>query len=217
MARRAELLDWADRNEAWIIEDDYDNEFRFSGRALPPIHALDGGERVIYVGTFSKVLFPSLRLGFAVVPEWLVDAFVAARAVVGRYSPLLDQVLVAEFMLEGHYASHLARMRKVYSERQAFMLECAASELAGFATLEPTETGMQLLATVADDFDPDSVAVAAHERGLEIYPVSWFAVEQHSPAALLMGFSAFSPKQIESGLQALRTCFEIQHRRRPVG
>lgn len=212
LGRRLQLLEWAAKAGAWIIEDDYDNEFRFSGRAIPALHAIDEGERVIYLGTFSKVLFPSLRLGFAIIPDGLVDAFAAARGVVGRYSPLLEQMAVAEFMREGHFASHLLRMRKLYSERHEAMLDCASRYLSDFIKPLPSETGMQMIATVADEFDPDEVARTAAAEGLEITPVSWFAVENHTPAALMLGFSAFSPATIEYGMKRLRTCFEVQHR-----
>jgi GntR family transcriptional regulator/MocR family aminotransferase len=212
LRRRLQLLEWAVAKGAWIIEDDYDNEFRFAGRPVPALHAIDEGERVIYLGTFSKVLFPALRLGFAVIPDGLVDAFVAARGVVGRYSPLLEQMVVADFMREGHFASHLLRMRKLYSERHEVMLDCARRYLPDFIKPVPSETGMQMIATVADEFDPDEVAGTAAAEGLEITPVSWFAVENHTPAALILGFSAFSPATIEYGMKRLRSCFEVQHR-----
>src|SRR5262249_49909075 len=114
LSRRLALLDWANRSSAWILEDDYDSEYRYVARPLAALQGLDKSQRVIYIGTFSKVLFPALRLGYVVAPPDLVDAFVRARATLGWCSPVMDQVVLADFINEGHFTRHIRRMRSIY-------------------------------------------------------------------------------------------------------
>ncbi|MCW0234177.1 MAG: PLP-dependent aminotransferase family protein [Ferrovibrio sp.] len=204
LERRTQLLDWARVHDSWIIEDDYDSEFRYGGRPLPPLQALDTEGRVIYLGTFSKCLFPALRLGYAVVADALIEYFVAARTVVGRYSPILDQILVANFMAEGHFAAHVARMRKLYVQRQASLLEAVARDLGDYMTAEPSDSGMELLATLRPGFDAIAIARAAAAEGLEVMPVSFHTQGQRPDPRLLLGFGAFTPAQIDDGARHLR-------------
>ena len=117
VTRRLQLLDAARRADAWILEDDYDGEYRYSTQPVPAMYGLDRDARVIYLGTFSKVLFPALRLGYLIVPPALVDAFLRARAVSGRTSSAIDQAVVADFIEEGHFERHIRRMRSAYRER----------------------------------------------------------------------------------------------------
>ena len=123
LPRRRALLAWAQQNKAWIVEDDYDSEYRYAGRPLASLQGLDEGDRVLYLGTFSKVLFPSLRLGYVVAPHALVDAFTSSRALYGRHAPGIDQAVLAEFIAEGHLARHIRRMRRLYAERQAYFVQ----------------------------------------------------------------------------------------------
>ena len=131
LPRRLELLDWAERASVWIVEDDYESEFQRPGRALPSLQGLDRAGRVIYLGTFSKMLFPSLRLGYAVLPEDLVEPFAAARHLTDRQSSGLVQAIMTEFILEGHFARHLKRMREHYAERHAFVCDLLERWLGG--------------------------------------------------------------------------------------
>ena len=137
LARRLALLEWASQSGAWILEDDYASQYRYSGRPLACLQGLDTRARVIYVGTFSKVLFPSLRLGYLVVPPDLVKAFVAARALADWHSPLVEQAALADFIVEGHFERHVRRMRRLYAERQGFLVEAAARHLEGLVKDEP--------------------------------------------------------------------------------
>src|SRR6185295_16271833 len=121
--RRLALLAWASAARAWVVEDDYDSEFRYGARPIPCLHGLDADGRVIYVGSFSKTLFPSLRLGFLIVPKALVAALVAARTVADQSPPVLDQLTLADFIAEGHFARHLRRMRQTYRERLEALAE----------------------------------------------------------------------------------------------
>lgn len=131
VGRRLALLEWSSRAGAWVLEDDYDGEFRYSGRPLPSLQGLDERGRVLYLGTFSKSLFPALRLGYLVVPENLVDAFANAKALSDRHAPAVEQAILAEFVSEGHFGRHLRKTRKLYAERQAALVGAAGEELAG--------------------------------------------------------------------------------------
>src|SRR6476469_6472187 len=141
-ARRQALLDWARRADAWIIEDDYDSEIRYRGRPLMSLQGLDRDGRVIYVGTFSKTLFPALRLGYVVVPARLAGVFATARLLSDRHSSIADQAVLAEFISAGHYARHVRRMRGLYAERQDALLEEASRSLAGLVEINRTDAGM---------------------------------------------------------------------------
>ncbi|HSB03201.1 MAG TPA: PLP-dependent aminotransferase family protein, partial [Anaerolineales bacterium] len=125
LARRLALLDWAKRVNAYILEDDYDSEFRFATRPLATLQGLDDADRVIYIGTFSKVLFPSLRIGYLILPPALVDPFLKVRRLIDIHSPMLEQAVLADFMTEGHFARHLRHMRTLYAERRATLLKAA--------------------------------------------------------------------------------------------
>lgn len=204
LERRRALLEWAGRADAWILEDDYDTEFRYSGRPLPALYALDRGSRVIYLGTFSKTLFPALRLGFAIVPTALVETFVGARAVVGRYSPMLEQAMVARFMSEGHFASHVRKMRKLYTQRQAHLLGALANRLRDWLTAEPTDTGMEVVARLAPGLSAREVSRVALAAGLEIIPLSALARDSEVDDLITLGFTAFTPAQMDDGVERLR-------------
>jgi GntR family transcriptional regulator/MocR family aminotransferase len=203
LGRRLQLLDWANRSGAWIVEDDYDSEYRFDGRPVAALQGLDRGGRVIYLGTFSKVIFPSLRLGFAIVPDALVDAFVGGRAIAGRHSPVLEQSLLATFMREGHFARHVRRMRKLYIGRQSALLDAVHRHLGDALDIRATEAGLQLVAWLPRHLDDAKVAQAGAAAGLELAPLSRFSIARPLPPGLLLGFGAFTPEQIDQGVQRL--------------
>ena len=204
LERRNALLQWASAAGAWVLEDDYDTEFRYAGRPMPALHALDREGRVLYFGTFSKMLFPGLRLGFAVLPDALVEPFVSARAVVGRFSPMLEQALVARFMQGGYLATHVRRMRRLYARRQEHLLDCVARKLGEWMTAVPTNTGMEIIATLADGISARAVAEAAAQRGLEILPISALARDAEADHLITLGFSAFTEEQMDEGSDILR-------------
>ena len=208
--RRRTLVEWADRVDGWIIEDDYDSEFRYAGRALPTLFELDRKGRVIYLGTFSKTLFPALRMGFAILPQQLIEAFVSARTVVGRYSPILDQVLVARFMQQGHFARHVRKMRKLYTQRQECLIENVRNHLSDYLDPRETDTGMEIIAKLSPGLSACRLAQAAAKQGLEIMPLSKLAREVEIDDQIALGFSAFSPEQIHRGVVQLRSiCREL--------
>ena len=205
LRRRVQLIEWARRNESWIIEDDYDAEFRYQGRSIRSLQGLDGGRRVIYIGTFSKVLFPGLRLAYLVVPEPLVELFVNARTVAGRHSPTLEQALVERFMTDGHMARQVLRMRKLYAERRQVMIETLSATLGGLMRLAPGDAGLQMLGWLPEDWSDAELAREATEAGLEVAPLSRFAIARRLPPALLLGFGAFTSDEIAQGAGKLAT------------
>jgi len=202
--RRRELLDWADSNQSWIIEDDYDSEFRYSGRPQPALQGMAGDpNRVIYVGTFSKVLFPSLRLGYLVVPDELVDAFLAARAVSDRHQSTLDQAVLADFITEGHFMRHLRRSRVAYAERQACMIERLGQETPGLISASEDPAGMSLVGWLPPGISDVSVSERLASVGIYAPPLSYFSISHPHSGALLLGYTGFSPARIKFGTRKL--------------
>jgi GntR family transcriptional regulator/MocR family aminotransferase len=202
-AQRLALLEWAYQAQAWILEDDYDSEYRFSGRPLEALHGLDRGNRVIYLGTFSKTLFPALRLGFLVAPPELVDAFVAAYRSVGRHAPILEQLALAEFITAGHFMRHLRRMRALYTERSAALIDALTHELGDMLAVQPPEGGMQLVGWLPPGCD-DRVATAhAAAHDVDVTPVSLFSLEPQPRGGLVLGYAAINEQEIRAGAQRL--------------
>jgi GntR family transcriptional regulator/MocR family aminotransferase len=203
LARRLELLDWAARRRAWIFEDDYDSEYRYESRPIPALQGLDQEGRVIYVGTLSKVLFPSIRFGYVIVPEDLVQPFVAARALTDISSPLVEQAALADFIAEGHLASHIRRMRALYMERRDAMKDEIQSEFDGLLEIQDTQAGMHLVAWLPQGVDDALISREAAKAGLYVMPVSAFAIAPLERGGLLLGFAGFSQAVIRKGLREL--------------
>ena len=203
LPRRLALLDWAHRANAWIVEDDYDSEFRYAGRPLAALQGMDRDGRVLYLGTFSKALFPSLRLGYLVVPSDLANAFVAARAVMDRQTPTLTQAVVADFMNEGHFIRHIRRMRTLYRERQEILLRAAKRELDGLVNVSPCETGMHLMGWLEGEREDRTASRAAAQAGVETPPLSSYRIEHSDRGGLLLGYAGWDARQIHDGVRRL--------------
>jgi len=214
LSRRLALIEWAHRNSAWIIEDDYDSEFRYRGRPVRSLQGLDGGNRVVYIGTFSKVLFPGLRLAYLVVPKPYVDLFVNARIVAGRQSPTFEQVVVERFMHDGHLARHIARMRRLYAERRSVLVDTIRQTIPENLRLQPSDTGLQMLGWLPEGWEDGEIARRAATVGLEITPLSRLTVDRRLPPALLLGFGNFSRAEMRAGAQKLATVIETYARER---
>ncbi len=213
LPRRFALLQWASRARAWVIEDDYDSEFRYGARPVPCLHGLDVDGRVIYVGSFSKTLFPSLRLGFLIVPPDLQDGLVAARAVADQHPPVLDQAVLADFIVEGHFARHLRRMRVAYRERLEALTAAAERLCRGALRVRPTRTGLHTIADL-DGADAARVSREAAARGVEATPLSAYCVGQEKRAnALVLGFAAVRPEAARRGMERLAAAIEAARRR----
>jgi len=208
LERRLALLDWAAARGGWIVEDDYNGEFRYDGRPLASLQGLEhrGGERIIYLGTFSKTVFPALRLGYAIVPEALIDAFAVARLNADRHSPVLEQAVLADFIHEGHFARHVRAMRGLYAERQRTLVDLAREELDGLIRIEAAPAGMRLLGSLPSGVRDLDVAAQARRRGIDVAPLSQLCVERPGRNALLLGYAPFGPAEIRRGLRALREC-----------
>jgi len=210
LARRMALLDWARRRRAWIVEDDYDSEYRYSGRPLAALQGLDTADRVIYTGTFSKVLYPGLRLGYLVVPDRVVDAFISARALADRHGPGLEQALVAEFLAEGHFARHIRRMRALYAERQEALVSGARREFAGLLDLAPSEAGMHLVGWLPRHANDRDVSRKAADGGVSAPAVSSYALRHGARPGLLLGYACVNARQIREGLRKLAPVLDLR-------
>jgi GntR family transcriptional regulator / MocR family aminotransferase len=209
--RRLALLAWASEAGAWVIEDDYDSEYRYSARPLAALQGLDTAGRVIYAGTFSKVLFPALRVGYLVVPRDLLEAFAAARLFADMHPPLLEQMVLAEFMLEGHFARHIRRTRLLYAERQAALLE-AARPLSHWLDVRAAEAGMHLLGWLPGGSDDQAIAQLAARHQVITYPLSHFCIEPSEQRALLLGYASVPIPAIREGVRRLATAFAQANR-----
>lgn len=203
LARRLRLLDWANANEAWILEDDYDSEFRYTGRPLPSIRSIDRTGRVIYVGTFSKALFPALRLGYLVLPPALVGMFRNAIALMVRSVPEATQMALANFIADGHFASHLRRMRDLYAGRRQEFLRVAQATGTGLYEVDMPDSGMNAIVWLRAGQEDRTLAQRAVQAGVHAYPLGEYGAEPLPRPGLLLGFTGVAPQQLGPGLEAL--------------
>jgi GntR family transcriptional regulator / MocR family aminotransferase len=203
LVRRLSLLEWASANDAWILEDDYNSEFRYAGRPLASLQGLDRDGRVIYVGTFSKTIFPALRLGCAVLPTDLVKVFCAARALSDLHSPIVNQAVLADFIAEGHFARHIRRMRGIYEARQECLVEEIRRQLAGFVEISKAEAGMHVIGWLPEGVKDYEIAQKARQSNLNIAPLSNYCNRDFGRGGLLFGYTGFDEKQIEEGVKKL--------------
>ena len=203
--RRLDLLRWATEAGSWVLEDDYDSEFRYDARPLGCLQGMDDGGRVVYIGTFSKTMVPALRLGYLIVPEPLVDAFMAARAAADRHSPTLEQAVLADFVAEGHFARHVRRMRRLYAERQQVLVAAVREELRDRVEIAPSPAGMHLVAWLRPGEDDQQVSASALQAGVEASPLSWYAESRLERGGLVLGWAAYPPDQIRRAVAMLAT------------
>jgi len=203
LSRRLALLEWAERGNAFIIEDDYNSEYRYAGRPLASLQGLDKNDRVIYIGTFSKTIFPSLRLGCMVVPKVLTSAFITARALTDWHSPSLDQATLADFINEGHFARHIRRMRTLYKERQEILVAAARRELDGLIELVAAEAGMHLVGWLPKSVNDKTASAQARHHGVVAAPLSGFSPNKLPRGGLVLGYTGVNSKQIKDGVKRL--------------
>ena len=203
LERRLALLDWAERGGAWIIEDDYQCEFAYEGRPIVPICSLDRSERVLYVGTFTNGVFPSLRLAYVVLPPALVPVFEAVRGQQDDHTHGLMQAVLADFADGGHLSAHLRKMRSVYQARREALVAACARELDGVAQLGPTTAGMNAALHLPPDRPDRDAAAAAQSAGVRVLPLSRFAIANRSVNGLLLGYAALPERRIASGIARL--------------
>lgn len=206
LARRLQLLDWASRAKAWIVEDDYDGEYRYAGAPLPALKSLDGHDRVLYAGSFSKVLYPGLALGYLVVPESLRERFEGAARIASNGCPQITQATVADFMRDGHFSRHLKKMRLLYARRRALLVEALHKAFGDGVRIDLQAGGMHLIARFEGHRDSDVVlARRAQAAGLNCQPLSARGTTPVEGQGLLMGFTnVASPTQARQLATRLR-------------
>lgn len=207
LSRRAELLEWAELNNCWIIEDDYASEFRYEGKSVAPLQTMDLTGRVIYIGTFSKLLFPALRLGFLVVPPNLVETFHRAIAFTTRQPSILEQITLSDLISEGHFGKHLRRIRAIYGERKKLLNDLIEKELAEFIRIKKTDAGMHLIGNLNKGLSEKNVAEKALEAGIYLSPLSKYCINSKLPDALLFGFTSIDEENINNGITVLKKAF----------
>jgi len=203
LKRRKALIEFAESRDAYILEDDYNSEFRFDGPPLPCLQGLDNTGRVIYAGTMSKILYPSLRLGFLVAPPQLVDTLVKVRAVMDQHSPAIDQATLARFITEGFFLSHVKRIRELYAQRRVFFIEQFQKWLGDYLDLEVTPAGLHFIAWLRRKEDLPLFMRACEKTFIRYRPLSFFCIKAQLDPAFVFGFAAWSPAQIEQGLAKL--------------
>lgn len=204
LARRLNLLDWASRNDGWIVEDDYDSEFRYSGRPLASLQGLDRDGRVVYVGSFSKVMFPSLRLGYLVVPPDLAEAFRKARAALDDHPSAIAQPALTDFIEEGFFAAHLRRMRRLYAERQEAVVEAGRKHLNDLLDIAPAEAGIHLTARFRPSLARRMTDIEAAERAakkqISVSPLSTLYSSNPAIQGLMIGYAAVPADKMEAAV-----------------
>jgi GntR family transcriptional regulator/MocR family aminotransferase len=206
LERRQRLLGWATEQGSWILEDDYDSEFRYADRPLPALQSLDKTGRVIYVGTFNKVLFPALRLGYLILPEALIEGLGAARAVGAQHPPAIDQGILADFIREGHFARYLQHARALGRERRDALV--AAAEGLDGLELAPADTGLHTVGWLSPGTDDRRVSAAALRHRVEAAPLSAYYLGPCPRPGLVLGYGSLTVRQTRDGMECLAAALE---------
>jgi len=207
--KRKQLLEIATKHSIWILEDDYDSEFRYEGRPQTSLQGLDTGGRVIYSGTFSKVLFPGLRLAYIVLPTLeMVAQFRKAKNNLDRQSPIMDQLILAKFMEEGYFLRHIRKMRLLYAERQKVLIRLLAEYLPGDIIPDVAPSGMHLVCYLSERIDVDTLREEAVRHHLVLSFVDSMTLRHSVPPAIVLGYTAFSKYKLKMGVEKLRMCVE---------
>ena len=207
-SRRLQLLEWARETGAWIIEDDYDSEYRYESMPIASLQGLDRDARVIYIGTFSKTLFPSLRLGYMVIPPDLVDRFAAVRRVIDVCPPQLYQAVLADFMREGHYARHIRKMRALYGERRSALVEAIRSEFGSRLQVMGGEAGMHLAVLLPDIADDREIAARAAEKKLWLWPLSPSYLGEKPRQGFVLGFGSTTAEEMPRAVRRMKAVLD---------
>jgi GntR family transcriptional regulator/MocR family aminotransferase len=204
-SRRLQLLNWAQHSGAWIVEDDYDSEYRYESLPIASLHGLDVNQRVIYIGTFSKVMFASLRLGYIVIPPDLVERFTAVRHVMDIFPPYLYQEVLSDFINEGHFTRHIRKMRQVYSEKRTALVESLRAEFGDEVEIHGAEAGMHLAITLQEELQDVEIAIKAARERLWLWPLSPSYIGEKSRKGFVLGFGSAPRDLIPQYVRHLRT------------
>src|SRR5580693_8510175 len=191
-------------SRSWIVEDDYDSEFRYDSKPIASLQGLDHSSRVIYIGTFSKVLFPSLRVGYIVIPADLVEHFAAVRHAMDVSPPHLYQAVLAHFIKEGHFSRHIRRMRLAYNERRAILVSCIRKELGSILQVHGAEAGLHLTTTLPRGYRDRPIAERAALQNLWLWPLSSSYLGANPRQGFILGFGSTRPVEIPEAVRRLR-------------
>jgi GntR family transcriptional regulator/MocR family aminotransferase len=208
LSRRLAMLEWARRTGAILFEDDYDSEYRYAGKPMPALQGLDRHGVVLFAGSFSKVLFPGLRLGYVIVPPDLVERVTAVQSIRTRHAPMLTQAVLCDFIAQGHFARHVRRMREVYAERFGALLDAAREQLDGALAITGVEAGLQTAAWLTAGHDAARVQALAVKRGVDVTPLAPYSQGSVRRQGLHLGFAAVDLPEIRRGVRELASVFE---------
>jgi GntR family transcriptional regulator/MocR family aminotransferase len=217
LARRRTLLEYARQHRMWIIEDDYDSEFRYGSRPIASLQGLDEAGRVIYVGSLGKILYPGLRIGYMVAPEALVDTFRTGVAELYREGQLMHQAVLTEFIMDGYLTSHVRRMRTLYGERRQMLIDAIASRFGDTLPVMGDEAGLHLVLGLPDSADDRAVTAAAFEAGVIVRPLSaYYSAEQAARRGLLLGYACVPNERMAPAFDSLARAIETQLDKRRI-
>src|SRR5262249_36930965 len=211
-SRRLQLLDWARRRGAWVIEDDYDSEYRYDGQPIASLQGLDTDQRVIYVGTFSKVLFPALRVGYLVVPLDLLPRFRRIRSAMDDFPAPLYQLVLAQFIREGHFARHVRRMHGIYAERRRVLVRSVEHELGDAVRITGDHAGMHLVLELPAGARDQDIAVRAAADGISVLPLSSCMLGPGRRRGLVLGYGASPAREIPDAVRRLKAVISPDRR-----
>jgi GntR family transcriptional regulator / MocR family aminotransferase len=207
-ARRLRLLDWARDVGSWIVEDDYDSEYRYASKPVASLQGIDTASRVIYIGTFSKVLFPSLRVGYVVAPPDLLDLFVSMRHTMDVSPPHLYQAVLTDFISEGHFSRHIRRMRMLYAERRGVLVESLWREFGSFLEVLGDSAGMHVTVRLPQGIKDEDLSIRASETKLWLWPLSSCYITKPAQDGFILGFGSTTVEEIPQAARQLRSVIE---------
>jgi GntR family transcriptional regulator / MocR family aminotransferase len=207
LTRRMELLQWANKSQAWILEDDYGTEFR-TGLPLAALQGFGDAGRTLYMGSFSNILSPVLNLGYLVVPSDLVDAFVSARVLRDRCPPLFGQVVLADFIADNHFDRHLRKLRSLYETRHSALKAALSARFGGFLDVLSDESGMQLVALLRHGMDDKMLSRQIAEQDIEAPPLSFYSIDPPDRGGFVLGYAAVNEKNIDIGVRRMRRALD---------
>jgi len=208
LPRRLELLNWAEKTSTFIVEDDYDSEYRYKGRPIPALAGLEHHESVLYIGTFSKVLFPALRLGYLVVPVSLIEVFARAKWLADRHSPLIEQQVLTDFINEGHLDRHIRRMRSFYEQKRKLVVAALQKSFDGRIEILGDNAGINVLIRLQTDVSDEDLVALARTRGVGIVSTRAFYSGAGQTGEFLLNYGGISDAAIEAGILRLQDCVD---------
>lgn len=208
LPRRLQLLNWATQSGTIVIEDDYDSEFRYNSRPIPALQGLDRGNKVIYMGTFSKVMFPALRLGYLVVPKSLASVFAIAKWLSDRQCPILEQCALTDFINQGSLEQHLRRMRSLYDQRRQTLIQALEENFGDQITIIGENAGIHLMMRISTHLSDAEIVHKAAQQGVGLFSASMYYWNKANSGEFVLGYSSLSPQQICEGVQRLRRVFD---------